>query len=64
MIGKKATSLAAEGLRRALRHKDWHQSLQVQKSICKDAQPGLIRRYAVTPASIHDSQILPRFLGT
>jgi IS5 family transposase len=31
-------------------------------SICIDVDHGFIRRYAVTPANIHDSQMLPRLL--
>ena len=30
--------------------------------ICIDADHGFIRRYAITPANIHDSLILPRLL--
>ena len=33
-----------------------------KNSICIDVDHGFIRRYAVTPANIHDSQILPRLL--
>ena len=33
-----------------------------KNSICIDVDHGFIRRYAVTPANIHDSQMLPRLL--
>jgi len=33
-----------------------------KNSICIDVDHGFIRRYAVTPANINDSQILPRLL--
>lgn len=33
-----------------------------KNSICVDVAHGFIRRYAVTPANIHDSQMLPRLL--
>jgi IS5 family transposase len=33
-----------------------------KNSICIDVDHGFIRRYAVTPANIHDSQILPHLL--
>ena len=33
-----------------------------KNSICIDVDRGFIRRYAVTPANIHDSQMLPRVL--
>ncbi|MCT4364886.1 MAG: IS5 family transposase [Synechococcaceae cyanobacterium MAG-AL1] len=33
-----------------------------KNSICVDVDHGFIRRYAVTPANIHDSQMLPRLL--
>lgn len=33
-----------------------------KNSICVDVDHGFIRRYAVTPANIHDSQMLPRVL--
>jgi IS5 family transposase len=33
-----------------------------KNSICIDADHGFIRRYAVTPANIHDSQMLSRLL--
>jgi IS5 family transposase len=33
-----------------------------KNSICIDAEHGFIRRYTVTPASIHDSQMLPMLL--
>jgi IS5 family transposase len=33
-----------------------------KNSICIDAEHGFIRRYAVTPANIHDSQMLPKLL--
>ena len=33
-----------------------------KNSICIDVDHGFIRRYAVTPANLHDSQILPRLL--
>jgi len=33
-----------------------------KNSICIDVEHGFIRRYAVTPANIHDSQMLPRLL--
>ncbi len=33
-----------------------------KNSICIDAEQGSIRRYAVTPANIHDSQMIPRLL--
>ena len=33
-----------------------------KNSICIDVDYGFIRRYAVTPANIHDSQMLPRLL--
>ncbi|QPN65280.1 transposase [Synechococcus sp. CBW1006] len=33
-----------------------------KNSICIDVDHGFIRRYAVTPANIHDSQLLPRLL--
>jgi IS5 family transposase len=33
-----------------------------KNSICTDINHGFIRRYAVTPANIHDSQMLPRLL--
>ena len=31
-------------------------------SICIDADQGFIRRFVVTPANIHDSQMLPMLL--
>jgi IS5 family transposase len=33
-----------------------------KNSICIDVDHGFIRRYAVTPANVHDSQMLPRLL--
>ena len=33
-----------------------------KNSICIDVEHGFIRRYAVTPANVHDSQMLPRLL--
>jgi IS5 family transposase len=33
-----------------------------KNSICIDVDHGFIRRYAVTPANIHDSQMLPQLL--
>ena len=33
-----------------------------KNSICVDVDHGFIRRYAVTPANVHDSQMLPRLL--
>ena len=33
-----------------------------KNSICIDAEHGFIRRFVVTPANIHDSQMLPRLL--
>jgi IS5 family transposase len=33
-----------------------------KNSVCIDVDHGFIRRYAVTPANIHDSQMLPRLL--
>ena len=33
-----------------------------KNSICIDAEHGFIRRYAGTPANIHDSQKLPRLM--
>mgnify|MGYP003335027914 FL=1 len=33
-----------------------------KNSICIDVDHGFIRRYAVTPANVHDSQMLPRVL--
>ena len=33
-----------------------------KNSICIDVDHGFIRRYAVTPANIHDSQMVPRLL--
>lgn len=33
-----------------------------KNNICIDVDHGFIRRYAVTPANIHDSQMLPRLL--
>jgi len=33
-----------------------------KNSVCIDLEHGFIRRYAVTPANIHDSQMLPRLL--
>jgi IS5 family transposase len=33
-----------------------------KNSICIDVDHGFIRRYAVTPANIHDSQMLPKLL--
>ena len=33
-----------------------------KNSICIDVDHGLIRRYVVTPANVHDSQMLPRLL--
>ena len=33
-----------------------------KNSICIDVDQGFIRRYAVTPANIHDSQMLPHLL--
>ena len=33
-----------------------------KNSICIDVDHGFIRRYAVTPANIHNSQMLPRLL--
>ncbi|MFM9100456.1 MAG: transposase [Cyanobium sp.] len=33
-----------------------------KNSICIDVDHGFIRRYAVTPDNIHDSQMLPRLL--
>ncbi|WP_255102034.1 MULTISPECIES: IS5 family transposase [unclassified Synechococcus] len=33
-----------------------------KSSICIDATHGFIRRYAITPANIHDSQMIPRVL--
>ena len=34
-----------------------------KNSICIDLDHGFIRRYAVAPANIHDSQMLPRLLN-
>lgn len=33
-----------------------------KNSICIDADHGLIRRYAITPATIHDSEMIPQVL--
>lgn len=33
-----------------------------KNSICVDVEHGFIRRYAYTPANVHDSQMLPRLL--
>jgi transposase, IS5 family len=33
-----------------------------KNSICIDAEHGFIWRYSVTPANIHDSQMLPKLL--
>jgi len=33
-----------------------------KSSICIDVKHGFLRRYAITPANIHDSQMLPRLL--
>ena len=33
-----------------------------KNSICIDVEHGFIRRYAITPANIHDSQMLPQVL--
>ena len=33
-----------------------------KNNICIDVEHGFIRRYAVTPANIHDSQMLPMLL--
>ena len=33
-----------------------------KNSICIDAEHGFIRRFVVTPANIHDSQMLPMLL--
>ena len=35
-----------------------------KNSICIDVDHGFIRRYAVTPANIHDSQMLPQLLDS
>jgi len=35
-----------------------------KNSLCIDAEHGFIRRYAVTPANIHDSQMLTRLLDS
>ena len=42
----------------------WSKPLRLQDSICVDVDDGFIRRYAVTPANIHDSQMLPQLLDT
>ena len=33
-----------------------------KNNICSDVERGFIRRYPVTPANIHDSQMLPMLL--
>ena len=33
-----------------------------KSSICVDVDNGSIRRYAITPANVHNSQLLPRLL--
>jgi len=35
-----------------------------KNSICIDVDHGFIRRYVVTPANVHDSQMLPSLLDT
>jgi IS5 family transposase len=36
---------------------------EYKNSICIDATQGFIRRFAITPAVIHDSQMLPQVLN-
>ena len=58
----KAQSVCRKGIWMRVGLKNNNNHYGYMNSICIDAEHGFIRRFAVTPGNIHDSQMLPILL--